>query len=515
MAIVRVIAGFILLVLASAAPGEAGIDKIDIKTREPFYTSRIGPYVKITGTFQGSLDSSEAIPGLAKATRRADGRVGYTGEFIILAPESLKAGNRVLLFDVENRGNPVTHGLYNSEIGASVRAVEVGNGFLEDNGYIVAAAGWQNGKGIELPTIPGPNGKPVALDAVGFAAIRDVVDFLRHEPRDRAGTPNPIAGAVDYALAAGSSQTSRVLKSFVYHGFNRTKTRPVFDGLHLHVGQSGTMPFIPPADASPETVALAITGDSSVYPFTYAEIEAPLADHGEKPPKIIATNVQGDYYRRRQSLVRTGANGTTDVPLPENVRIWDVAGGSHGLLPAEDCDMPRANVEWHPLLRAALVRLTRWVVGNEAPPPTKLLELVPSSPVPYLNPPPKDYPKATLLVPRRDADGNALGGVRLPAVAVPLGTFGGWNAPLETTCGDMSVFFYAFARTRFQRIMTGDGRLSLEERYGTADEYLRRFADSAKTLVTEGYLLEADAKALIAGAEKARSQFPPPKEPAR
>src|ERR1700689_489520 len=36
----------------------------------------------------------------------------------------------------------------------------------------------------------------------------------------------------------------------------------------------------------------------------------------------------------------------------------------------------------------------------------------------------------TVLVPQVDADGNDLGGIRLPEVAVPLGTFTGWNYEL-------------------------------------------------------------------------------------
>ncbi len=136
-------------------------------------------------------------------------------------------------------------------------------------------------------------------------------------------------------LAAGSSQTSRVLKSVVYYGFNTLNKRLVLDGLQLHIGQSGTMPYIPPPGASQKTVDLTITGDSSVYPFTYQEVLAPIVKEGLPTPKIIATNVEGDYYRRRLSLVRTGGyGGATDVPLPPTVRMWDIAGGSHGIITA-------------------------------------------------------------------------------------------------------------------------------------------------------------------------------------
>jgi Alpha/beta hydrolase domain len=494
----------------SGTAAMASVDRITIASREPFYTARVGAYVQIRGSFVGSLNPlEEPIPHLADATRRTDGRVEYRSDFVIVAPDSPRAGNRVLLFDVENNGRPVVHGLYNSPLDGLARMLEVGNGFVEDEGYTVAVASWQNGHGIELPTYRGEDGKDVPLLAVGFAAVRDFAAFLRYEAKDAAGSANPIAGTIDYGLAAGSSQTSRVLKSFVYHGFNRVGQHLVFDGIHLHIGQSGTMPYIPPPGADPDVVRLTLVGDQSVFPFTFQDVVAPLAERGEKAPRILATNVAGDYYRRRLSLLRTGPEGSLeDVALPDSVRVWDIAGASHGIIYRDDCDMPRANVDWHPLLRAALVRLTRWVKEGAPPPPTRLIPLEATDPVPYLNPPPRDQPHARLLVPRRDDDGNSLGGVRVPSVAVPLGTFGGWNAPLDNDCGDQSNFYYPFARTRWQRLMTSDSRASLEERYGSADAYLEKFRAATMELVSEGYLLEDDARGLIERSAKARESFP-------
>lgn len=488
---------------------QAAVEKIEIKSREPYHASRVGPYVKITGSFTGSLDPSESIPNLSRVPRRPDGRVEYQTGFVILAPESAGAGNRVLLFDVENNGRPVTHGLYNTPNEGSATQLDFGNGFIEDNGFVVAVADWQNGRGIKLPEYPGADGKPVPLTAVGFAAIRDFAAFLRFEARDRAGTANPVAGALDHAIAAGSSQTGRFLKSFIHHGFNRAGTRMVFDGFHVHIGQSGSMPFIPPSGVSPDTINLTITGDSSVYPFTYSEVLAPLAGRGEAAPKIIATNVEADYFRRRLSLVRTGADGQTEQPIPESVRMWDIGGGSHGIIPTQDCDMPRSNLDWHPILRAALVRLTSWVVSNQTPPPTQLIALGPSEPVPFLLPAPtKDYPNAKLMVPTRDADGNSHGGIRLPLVAVPLQTWGAWNAPLENNCGDMAGFAYPFAKTRFQRMMTGDSRPSLEERYHSRAEFMQKVTDVAQKLVRDGYLLAPDADVVVTNARTASGSIP-------
>jgi hypothetical protein len=78
-------------------------------------------------------------------------------------------------------------------------------------------------------------------------------------------------------------------------------------------------------------------------------------------------------------------------------------------------------------------------------------------------------------VPQVDADGNEIAGIRLPDIAVPRGTFTGWNlyrAPYPAgELADREGTFLAFAETRAARVASGDSRLSLEERYppGTID----------------------------------------------
>lgn len=489
-----------------AHSARAEVERIHLSAREPFAESAVGPYVKITGTFVASLDPLvEAIPGLDRAPRRPDGRVEYTSDFIILAPASAEAGNRVLLVDVENNGRPVVHGLYNSPTEGLARQLELGNAFLEDHGFIVAITSWQDSHGITLPRIRTGDDTAVPLHAVGFAAVRDFGAFLRFAVHDEAGVPNPIAGRTDIAVAAGSSQTGRFLKSFLHHGFNRAGTRTVFDALHLHVAQAGTLPFLAPPRADPRVVKEAVTGDNAVYPFTYADVLAPLAGRGERAPRMLATNVEGDYYRRQLSLLRTGPAGDTDIRLPENVRVWDIAGGSHGIVLDDGCAMPRANLDWHPVLRAGLLGLVEWARGGPPLPESRLLPLERAREAPYVKPPPGDQPGARLMTPRRDQDDNAVAGLRLPTVAVPLGTFGGWNAPLDTNCGDQSVFWHPFPRTALQRIMTRDSRASLQERYRTQGEYIRQVQETARRLVQEGYLLGADAVAITAVA-KARAQ---------
>jgi hypothetical protein len=108
----------------------------------------------------------------------------------------------------------------------------------------------------------------------------------------------------------------------------------------------------------------------------------------------------------------------------------------------------------------------------------------------------------SVLVPQVDKDGNDLGGIRMPEVAVPLATYTGWNlrrpeigAPhlLMDTAGS----FIPLAVTKEDRLRSGDPRLSIQERYGSREEYLAKFEAAARSLVRERFLLPSDVAVLV------------------
>jgi hypothetical protein len=114
--------------------------------------------------------------------------------------------------------------------------------------------------------------------------------------------------------------------------------------------------------------------------------------------------------------------------------------------------------------------------------------------------------KYTILVPKVDRDGNDVGGIRLPAVSVPLGTYTGWNLRprglAEDELAGLLGSFVFFARTKAERRRTGDPRLSLEERYKDRGEYVRQVSRAARALVDERLLLPEDAQRIIEEAKK-------------
>ena len=77
-----------------------------------------------------------------------------------------------------------------------------------------------------------------------------------------------------------------------------------------------------------------------------------------------------------------------------------------------------------------------------------------------------------VLVPQSDADGNDLGGVRLPELQVPLATYTGWNLR-DPSIGapEQRVSFLGswipLAKTAEERKKSGDPRPSIAERYAS------------------------------------------------
>jgi hypothetical protein len=110
-----------------------------------------------------------------------------------------------------------------------------------------------------------------------------------------------------------------------------------------------------------------------------------------------------------------------------------------------------------------------------------------------------------MLVPRVDADGNEVSGVPSVLHQAPLGTYTGWNIIARGFFKGMADTqegsFFPFAKTKAERQTTGDPRPSLEERYGTHENYVAAVRAAAMKMVRERFLLPEDADRLIAEAD--------------
>jgi hypothetical protein len=421
---------------------------------------------------------------------------------------------------------------------------------VPDASHIYLASGFVPGKLYQV--IYTTMGAPVI--GLGLLTARDIVAFLRYGTA-RAG--NPCASGFQHAYAFGASQSGRYLRQLLYLGLNEDEQeRLVFDGLLIHIagGKRGgdfNQRFGQPSGTLKPSM-------SDLFPFTDSAQTDPETGRTDsllqrlaarqKLPKIFFTNSSAEYWRGDASLVHTDVQGTRDVPPSASVRIYHYAGTQHasGTVPLTDTnpiDGSRGQhlfncVDYTPLLRAALVRLDRWVTAREAPPPSRYPCLADGTAVPaehtaaiFTAIPGVQFPAhlprlvrldfgpeteagiATILppsvgqayphfVPAVDADGNERSGIRLPDIGVPLATYTGWNVRHpEMGAPDQIMGLIGatlpFAPTQVAREASGDPRLAIEERYPSKADYLDCVTKAAQELVAEGYLLRDDVQTVL------------------
>lgn len=373
---------------------------------------------------------------------------------------------------------------------------------------------------------------------IGYASVRDLVSFLRYDRSAALGL-----GDIRHTIGFGVSQSGRFLRHFLELGMNGDEAgRKVFDGVFSHVAGAGKV-FANHRFAMPGRTATQHEDrlyPENWFPFSTARTADPVSGRiaallsgTAADPKIIETNTATEYWQKGASLIHTDPGLGRDLKLPENARAYLIAGTQHGGRPGVDprpgpCVNPRNPHSATPALRALFAALEDWVVRGVTPPPSRLPTLadgtaVPAADVamprvpgfavaPGANPilPPVDWidppetapaPYATFVA-AVDDDGNEVAGIRLPSIAVPLGTYTGWNVykaqPDELADRDGS--FVAFARDKAEREAAGDPRPSLAERYGGKAGYVEQVRRAAAALVAARLLLQDDAERLVAAA---------------
>jgi hypothetical protein len=120
--------------------------------------------------------------------------------------------------------------------------------------------------------------------------------------------------------------------------------------------------------------------------------------------------------------------------------------------------------------------------------------------------PPNEGSPYPVFVPKVDADGNDIAGIRLPDVSVPLATYMGWNLGSEGFAEDSLCSVIGstipFPATKTDRQQRADPRLSIEERYPDHEAYVQQVEEAAKRLVEKRLLLEDDVESYVELARK-------------
>jgi len=441
--------------------------------------------------------------------------------------------------------------------------VESGDGesaVVPSDSHVYLRGGFRPGWIYEL-IYPGTAPRVMGL---GYVAVRDLVAFLKYEERDAAGAPNPLrdgGAGIEKAYCWGRSQGGRVIREFIYSGFNGDGDgRRVFDGAFPHVAGGGRM-WLNHRFSQPSRLSGSQHQDSSYYgdrfPFSYARSTDHLTGatdailkRPETDPLVIHTQTSTEYWSRRGSLVHTDTHGN-DLAQPDGVRVYHWASSQHMsdpwmLRPSRDKagQQPTNVVGTSPLFRALLDHLDRWATDGRLPPPSRvptraagqLVEFetwrdqfpkMPAVALPReparlalwdygpdeahglltLEPPTADPDRAyTVLVPAVDADGNEIGGIRMPIVEAPLGTYTGWNVRAAGFSPGVLVglpgSYLPFPRTRSEREATGDPRRAVDERYPTDEEFTRAIERAAAALEEAGLLLPEDRERIMAAAKR-------------
>jgi len=398
---------------------------------------------------------------------------------------------------------------------------------------------------------------------LGFLGIRDLFSFLRYGDKDSAGTPNPLAGHVNKLYGFGVSLSGRVVRQYVYEGWNAdAQGRRLFDGMHTHTGsgrlfqnqrfaQVGRYPRQHEEHSWP----------SEKYPFTFTAVPDPFSEKNDgllkRPatdPLIVHTHTSSDYWERHVSTTHTDPGDGSDVELPETTRMYQFTGAPHMARAVNDPawvgQLTPNSMSPAPYLRACLVLLDEWATKGMAPPkslvprrdegtliaPEEALQRFPKlagvnlpagpsrlpnydygadfdkgyvSKFPPEPIPGQEYP---IQVSSLDADGNDIPGLRYPDVEAPVGTHAPWalrragfgEGDLLWNCGS----FIPFARTKAERQAAGDPRPSIEERYASHEDYVSKVAAVCGQRVAERLMLVEDAERYVAAA-KAKNPFDP------
>jgi len=381
---------------------------------------------------------------------------------------------------------------------------------------------------------------------LALAAMRDLVAYLRFEPRDERGQPNPLLrdGRIDVerTIAFGASQTGRTVKTLIYNFNGDERGRKVFDGVHAHI--SG-------ASLNSQNEAFGrpgLKGDDR-FPFTYATQFDPVSRRTDgwlmrcqaegNCPKVLHTDSENEVWTAG-GLLYTDTQGH-DATFPANVRAYLFASTQHTPAAATEpgqCQQMLNPLDYRPSMRALLVALDAWVTTGREPPasrhptvagatlvaPDRASTGFPALPgMGYNDRPPRpvladagaegvglvDYP---VLVPAVDRDGNTRAGIRMPELQVPLATYTGWNLRRagfgEGSFCIASGSYIPFAATRATRA-AGDPRPSAQERYGTRATYLKRTEAVIQQMLKERLLLPEDAPRIMEHATSAAASLPP------
>ena len=545
-----------------AGGNDPGAEKDPVKLANTFllprgYTMVWSGWDASAGTDDGNYNTTITLP----VAKNPDGSAitGPSYEYIVsgaaayelnypaatLDQSKAKLTHRVHLDDVP-QVVPASGWAYDAE-GTSIHLLPQGTRFTQGDIYELSYT-------AKDPTVNG----------VGFAAVRDFNAFLRYEKADEGGTANPMAGDITRIYTEISSQPGRMLNDFRTFGFNQAENgKIVFDGMlqwiaaadGINMNSRFSQPGRTERNRQDQLYA------EGVFPFANQRLKDPISgktagryDACSKTntcPLAMEIYSANEYWVKGASLFHTDPMGKTDLPDHPMARLYFVSSMQHGTGNAAAkgaCQQVGNPLDSGPLQRALWEALDQWSTKGVVPPPSSVPRLadgtlVPPLPqaaqgfpkipgvtytglkstryllnygpdyyktgIPTVNPPvitppmfdnPANGPIYPTYVPKTDADGNDVAGIRLPDVTAPLATYTGWSLRAGAQANDGcegTGQMIGFPRTKAERIASGDPRLSIEERYPTAEAYTAAAKQAIDDLVARRLLLQEDVQPYV------------------
>ena len=370
-------------------------------------------------------------------------------------------------------------------------------------------------------------------------------------------------GGIRRAYGLGISSTGMYLRDYLYLGFNEDEAhRRVFDAVRIHIPGShrlfANVEFADPNIYSRQDRTPDFTSHS-YPPLTYAVTTDPVTSIRDgilkRPatdPLVFHVDTSNEFWQMKASLNVHDGHGNA-VPIPDNVRLYLLASHPHGgatgvgtvLTERGACEhVTNTNRSAAPAMRALLVALDEWADRGIEPPASNYPDVrrgtlatvdeaartfpaIPGVSFPTrvngldalgFGPtfgsqggrqtvlPPTRGGSYQVLVPTTDRDGHDIAGIRTVDIAAPVGTNTGWNlyaaGPRGRDLCSLTGAFFPFARTRAERMASGDPRLSLEERYSDHAGFVSAVRRAADESMARRLLLPEDAEVLVRMAEE-------------
>ncbi|MET0346377.1 MAG: alpha/beta hydrolase domain-containing protein [Casimicrobiaceae bacterium] len=275
---------------------------------------------------------------------------------------------------------------------------------MNDVAEVVPAANWTyNADGTAISRVPAApfvandiyefsyTAKDPMVAGLGFAAVRDIVSWLRYETTDSAGHANPLSNYITRIYTEISSQPGRLLNDFRHLGFNEDESgRKVFDG-HMQWISAGSgigMNYRFSQTARTERNRQDHNYPENLFPFANVPTTDPFTGKTDsRYAKCEATNTcplgveiysANEYWVKSASLLHTTPDGAKDLPDSKYTRNYFMTSMQHGTgngANRGNCQQNQNPLSSSPVQRALFLALDKWATAGVVAPDSRIPKL--------------------------------------------------------------------------------------------------------------------------------------------